>query len=388
MALCAAAWNSSRAIAAASSRSDLMRFLILALGYCCFLPAQEIAPINAVDLSAGGSLDRIITQLATKRVVFIGEFHDRYDHHLNQLAVIKGLYAADPNLAIGVEYLQQPFQSKVDDFIAGRINEQEFLRTAEYYQGWGYDYRLYAPIFRFARDNKIPLRALNVPKTMAQQVGKGGLASLSPEQRAYLPKDIPPADDAYKARLRASFEGHSAKAKPSDFEHFVEAQVTWDEGMATAASKYLNDNPTKRMVILAGSGHISYGSGIPKRVARQTGAAYAIVLSSGEEIEAGMADYLLLTPKQSLPPSGTLGITMEDKDGEVRIKTLSPGGAAEKAGLKKANVLVEIDGQALKSTADLRLALWDKKPGDKVKVGLGKDRIVEVELGGRPAMTH
>lgn len=364
---------------------DIRLLPAFALGCLSLLQAQDAAPLHAVDLATPMAIDKLVSQLAAKRVVFVGEFHDRYDHHLNQLEIIKRLYAADPNLAIGVEYLQQPFQSTVDDYIAGRIPEQQFLRASEYYPGWGYDYRLYAPIFRFAHDNKIPVRALNVPKSMASQVGKTGLAGLSPEQRAYLPKEIPPADDAYKARLRSAFEGHSAKAKPGDFDRFVEAQVTWDEGMATSAAKYLNDNPTHRMVILAGSGHISYGSGIPKRVARQTQASYAIVLSSGEEIEADMADYLLLTPKQNLLPAGTLGITMEEKDGEVRIKTLSPGGAAEKAGLKKGNLLAEIDGQRVKSIADVRLMLWDKKPGDRVKAGLGKDRVVEIELGGRRA---
>jgi uncharacterized iron-regulated protein len=365
---------------------DIRLLPAFALGLISFLQAQDADPLHVVDLATPVALDKLAAQLATKRVVFIGEFHDRYDHHLNQLEIIRRLYEADHNLAIGVEYFQQPFQSQVDDYINGRSTEQEFLRASEYYPGWGYDYRLYAPIFRFARENKLPVRALNVPKTMASQVGKTGLAGLSTEQRAYLPKDIPPADDAYKARLRSAFEGHGAKAKPGDFDHFVEAQVTWDEGMATSAAKYLNDNPTRRMVILAGSGHISYGSGIPKRVARQTGATYAIVLSSGEEIEPDMADYLLLTKKQNLPPAGTLGITMEEKDGEVRIKTLSPGGAAEKAGLKKGNVLAAVDGQPLKSTADLRLALWDKKPGDRVKVGTSKGQVLDIELGGRPAM--
>lgn len=365
---------------------DIRLLPALALGFLSFLQAQDAAPLHAVDLATPMAIEKLVPRLAAKRVVFVGEFHDRYDHHLNQLEIIKRLYAADRTLAIGVEYLQQPFQSKVDDFIAGRSSEQEFLRATEYYQGWGYDYRLYAPIFRFARDNQIPVRALNVPKVMASQVGKGGFASLSAEQRAYLPKDIPPADDAYKARLRSAFEGHGAKAKPGDFDRFVEAQVTWDEGMATSAAKYLNDNPIRRMVILAGSGHISYGSGIPKRLARQANATYAIVLSSGEEIEPDMADYLLLTKKQNLPPAGTLGITMEEKNGEVRVKTLSPGGAAEKAGLKKGNLLAEIDGQAVKSIADVRLLLWDRKPGDRVKAGLGKDRVVEIELGGRPSM--
>ena len=81
----------------------------------------------------------------------------------NQLAIVKSLYELSPALAIGVEYLEQRFQPAVDDYIAGKIGEDEFLRRTQYFKEWGYDYRLYAPIFRFAREQKIPLRALNVP---------------------------------------------------------------------------------------------------------------------------------------------------------------------------------------------------------------------------------
>ena len=353
--------------------------------------AEDRASFDAVDLATALPLDRLVAQLAAKRVVFVGEFHDRYDHHLNQLEIIRRLHQLDPNLAIGVEYFQQPFQAQVDDYIAGRTTEKEFLRAAEYYPGWGFDYRLYAPIFRFAREQRIPVRALNVPRSLASAVGKTGLAGLSSEQRAYLPKDIPPADEAYRSRLRAIFEAHGS-AKPNAFDHFVEAQLTWDEGMATSAAAYLNANPGRRMVILAGSGHIAFGSGIPTRLERQTQATYAIVLNSGEEIEPHMADYLLLSPKQELPAAGVLGVSLEEKDGEARIRSLAAGGAAEKAGLKRGDVLAEIDGQPVKTISDLRLALWDKKPGDRVPVsvrrgrraGAAAARAFEVELAAAP----
>lgn len=128
-------------------------------------------------------------------------------------------------------------------YIAGRTTEREFLRATEYFQEWGYDYRLYAPIFRFAREQRIPVRALNVPSSLASAVAKVGLAGLSEQQRAYLPREIEPADEAYKGRLRVAFEAHAAVA-PSAFDHFVEAQLVWDEGMAASAAAYLNPTRT------------------------------------------------------------------------------------------------------------------------------------------------
>jgi len=352
--------------------------LALTLGYVLWVAqaiAQDRASFDAVDLAAALPLDKLVTQLATKRVVFVGEIHDRYDHHLDQLEIIRRLHELDPNMAIGVEYLQQPFQPQVDDYIAGRITENEFLRATEYYERWGYDYRLYAPIFRYAREQHIPVRALNVPTALASAVAKVGIAGLADEQRAYLPREIEPADEAYKASLRKAFEAHQG-LKPDAFDHFVEAQLVWDEGMAESAAAYLNANPGRRLVILAGAGHVAFGSGIPKRLERRTHATDAIVLSSGEEVEPHMADYLLLTKEQELPPTGILGISLEEKGGECRVGSLSPGGAGEKAGLKKGDVLVEIDGQGVKTIAHVHLALWDKIPGDCVRITVRRSRFL------------
>ena len=108
-----------------------------------------------------------------------------------------------------------------------------------------------------------------------------------------------------------------------------------------------------------------------------------------------MADYLLLTKKQELPPAGVLGVSLEEKDGECRIRSLTPGDAGEKGGLKKGDVLVEVDGQTIKRVADMRLVLWDKKPGDRVRVSVRRKRgfgavaarNFEIELAapGKPA---
>jgi S1-C subfamily serine protease len=134
-------------------------------------------------------------------------------------------------------------------------------------------------------------------------------------------------------------------------------------------------------VILAGAGHVAFGSGIPKRLERRTSATYAIVLNSGEQVEPRMADYLLLSKKQELPPAGILGVSLEEKGGECRIGTPSPGGAGEKAGLRKGDVLVAIDGQTVKTIDQVHLALWDKKPGDRVRVNVRRKRRLRVATG-------
>jgi uncharacterized iron-regulated protein len=350
-------------------------------------PAQDHASFSTLDLRSELPIEQLVRQLATNRVIFVGEEHERYDHHLNQLEIIRRLHDSDPNLAIGVEYFQQPFQSQVDDYITGKISEQEFLRSTEYYSRWRFDYRLYAPIFRYAREHKIPVRALNVPGSLVSAVSKVGIAGVSETDRMYLPHSIQPADAAYKARLMEAFRQHPGFS-PDAFNRFVEAQLVWDEGMAECAAAYLDRNPGRRMVILAGEGHIEFGSGIPQRLERRTHAAYATVLSSDGEYAPKMADYLLLSNEQNLPPAGTLNVELNTSNGESRISSISAG-AAQAAGLKPGDVLVSIEDQPIQSTSDVKLALWDKKPGEVVHVKVRRKHFLgeselkfEVKLAG------
>jgi len=348
--------------------------LLVGLSLIAFdLRAQDRTAPEALDVTTTFTLDQLAARVANDRVVFIGETHNRYDHHLNQLELIRRLHQAEPQLVIGVEYFQQPFQQSVDDYIAGRINETEFLRATEYFQRWGYDYRLYAPIFRYAREQRIAVRALNVPTALPSSVAKVGISGLTEQQRAYLPKHIDPADEFYKDRLRKAFQAHGKK-KPGDFDHFVEAQLVWDEGMAEAASIYLNSHPEARMVILAGSGHLEFGSGIPKRLQRRTNATTAIVINSDDAIaNPHLADYLLFSKKEVLPPGGVLGVRLEERNGKCLIRSVERGSAAAKTGLRKGEIIADIDGQTVSKIADTRLALWDKKPGDRVRIGVRQE---------------
>jgi uncharacterized iron-regulated protein len=345
---------------------------LLLLTFACLCgaayAAQDRASFDTVDLDTTIPLDRLAARLITQRVVFIGEIHTRYDHHLNQLEIIRRLHELDANLVIGVEYFQQPYQAEVDDYIAGRTSEDEFLRATQYFRTWGYDYRLYAPIFRYAREQHIAVRALNVPTALPSTVARVGLGGVPERLREYLPRDIEPADAGYRARLRDVFEEHQAAANPEAFDHFVQAQLVWDEGMAESAAAYLEANPGMKMVILAGAGHIAFGSGIPMRLERRIHETYATVLNSGETMEPNMADYILLSKQQELPAAGVLGVTLEQKKGECRIGSVNPAGAGGTAGLKKGDLLVAIDGQMIKTVPDVRLALWNKKPGERVDI--------------------
>ncbi len=223
------------------------------------LQTEHDKQINVLDLKAIQPLDSLSTQLGQHRVILVGESHTDYGHHLNQLAVIKKMHHKwGGGLSIGLEMIQQPFQSALDEYITDRINERQMLKKVEWYKRWKYDFRLYRPIFAYAKANKIPLVALNIPHEVTKHISKAGIKGLSRKDRALLPKVLDRSNKDYAARLKSVYamHTHGVKNNSKAFENFYDAQLAWDEGMAFAASQYLKKHPNKKMVLIAGSGHL------------------------------------------------------------------------------------------------------------------------------------
>lgn len=329
---------------------------------------MPVAKTPAIRLTNAPTIKNLIPELVNKRVIYVGETHTRYDHHLVQLEIIRQLHALQPELAIGMEFFQQPSQQHLDDYIRGELDEREMLRRTEYYDRWRYDYRLYAPILRFAREQGIPLVALNLPAELTQKVSRNGLNDLNETEQAQIPDDIDRSDKAYEQRLEQIFNHHPEGQAPN-FENFLTAQLLWDEGMAQRIVDYLTAHPASHMVVLAGSGHLAYGSGIPKRVSRRMPIDASIIINNWEEaLDPGVADILLLPDEQVLPKAGKLGASLdEDRDkGIVRLDVCIPDSPCAKTGLKAGDQILSIDGEAITSMAALRIMMWDKQPGDAI----------------------
>ena len=334
----------------------------------------EASPV--LDLNAFSTMEQIIPALAEKRVVFIGEQHTRYDHHLTQLEIIRRLHALHPQLAIGMEMFQQPFQRYLDEYVAGNIDEQAMLRATEYYRRWRMDYRLYAPILRYAREHRLQVIALNVPRELTHKVAHVGLAGLNDEDRQQLPADIAPADEAYRQRLKEVYD-HHPNDKEHSFEHFLEAQLLWDEGMADRAATYLDEHPDHHLIVIAGNQHLAWGSAIPQRLQRRTAVTMASILNSWDgPVKPGLADFLLLPEEQQLPPAGKLGALLNDDKDQVTIAAVVTDSACAAVGIKAGERITTIDNNAINSMADLRLALWNKQPGDTINMDTVRKRLL------------
>jgi uncharacterized iron-regulated protein len=334
------------------------------------VPTLDNAPLpsQVIDLKKLTGIDGIMPQLSAKRVVFVGEIHDRHAHHETQLEVIRRLYAANPNLAIGMEWFQQPFQPELDAYVAGTLNEKELLKKTEYFTRWRVDFRLLRPILEFARSNHIPLIALNIDRELHHKVVASGMEALTLEEKAKIPTDIDRSDMQYLERLRKIFSSHPPESTGS-FERMVEGQLLWDESMAARAADYLKQHPRDRMAVLVGAGHVIYGSGIPNRLVRRLPAETATILTG---LEFGMnpevADFLLLAEENPLPPSGKIGVGLDESKKGVEITEFTPGSSAEAGGLRVRDQIISIEGKPIEDIADLKISLLDKSPGEHLQM--------------------
>jgi hypothetical protein len=235
------------------------------------------------------------------------------------------------------------------------------------------------------------LIALNVPSEITDKVGDSGIGALSEDEKKLIPSEIDRGDEAYRQHVEAVFSMHP-KTPDADFEHFLDVQLLWDEGMAERAARYLKVHPDRTMIVLAGAGHIEYGRGIPNRVIRRIPVPSATVVSGNHRpMDPGLADYILYPRQVGLPAPGLLGVMLDlESDGAgVGVQGFADDSGAEAAGVKAGDRIVRVGDQPINGYADIRISLMDSRPGQKVPVeivrraafmGSPQHVVFEVEL--------
>lgn len=241
------------------------------------------------------------------RVVLLGENHDEAAHHRWQLQTLQALHADWPDMAIALEMFPRGLQPALDEWVAGQLSEADFLQRTDWDKTWGVEAELYLPIFRFARDRGIPLRAVNVERSTARAVASGGWSALPAELAQSLGTPAkPPA--AYVDDLRQSFDGHAAhikdhKSGEADFQRFLDAQLLWDRAMAQGIAEQSRQRP---VAALMGSGHIRFGHGVPHQLHDLgIGPVFTMIPWSEQEdcseMAAGFADIVVLPSDRPSP---------------------------------------------------------------------------------------
>mgnify|MGYP002777001323 CR=1 FL=1 len=282
---------------------SIAKFCALSLSLFVLWSAPSYAQTPTITTPTQQKLDTqtVLRQLKQSRVIYLGETHDSEADHRAQLEIIRSLYQQNPKLAIGMEMFQRPFQSSLDSYLAGTSTETKLRESTEFDKRWGYSWEFYYPMISFAKENQLPVIALNTPIEVTRKVARQGLESLTAEDKRYIPPigEIKLEPERYRDRLQKIFAAHAGKGSSRWFNSFFQAQVLWDETMADAIVQFLKKNPDRQVVVLAGQGHIIYGDGIPSRVDRRLPGIKQskILLNPPAEYlkETGIADFFWKT---------------------------------------------------------------------------------------------
>jgi len=307
-----------------------------------------------------------------QQIVLLGEQHDIAEHHRWQLQTLSALFARHQDMALGFEMFPRRVQPALDKWVAGELNELEFLKQSDWSKVWGYDAKLYMPLFHFARINKIPMLALNIDRSVVRTASKKGIAQMSEEERQGVSLPAPASAD-YLELLANTFGGHGHSEttieetlKDERFLHFVDAQQLWDRAMAerladaVKSSRGKSSSPTL-LVGIMGTGHIVERFGIPHQLADLGISKTTVLLPSDDsipctDITARTADAIFgisgyKEPEPKARP--LLGVHLLSEKGAIKIAQIVEKSVAEQSGLKQGDAFISLAGKMVASVDDV-----------------------------------
>ncbi len=363
----------------------------------------DIRPGQIFSAASGRALSftAMAEDLGRARFVYIGETHDSLPNHDLQLRIVQALQERDPGLAVGLEMVPATSQEVLNKWSLGLLTEDEFLRQARWYVVWNYHWGFYRKIFSLAKEKSIPLLALNVERDIITKVRMRGWDSLADEEKALLPRpDLSNRD--HRALMKAVFSAEELppQMKGAGFEAVFEglyrAQSAWDEVMASNSLK-ASEEGKRRVVVLAGSGHLLYNLGINRRVFEKNRLPFRTVVCvivpkgrAGLTVSRSLADYICGLAEEERPFYPSLGLRLKTVPGlaNLVIESKPVEGAAVGQDFEKGDVILAVNAKAYSDVNELRLDLAVFTWGQEVKFKLlraGEVREVVLRIIPPPA---
>lgn len=326
-----------------------------------------------------GNINDIVKDAINSDIIFIGETHTNYAHHLNQLEIIKKIYAQDKNITVAFEMIQEQFQPILDSYTSGKINEKEFLQKSEFITRWGYDYRLYSPIFKFIAENKIPAVALNIDTAIVKKISAGQYDKLTKEEKKFLPQTMNIDNIDFYDELKYIFDMHPPKkGMKRDFSKFFLIQNIWDEIMAENLYTYVKKNPSRKVIVISGSMHSLKNSAIPYRYKRISGEESYVVLQDSDSSDPKIADGFIYTENMKVPPSPTLGVVLKEnkKKKTVTITNIKKNSLSDIYGMRVNDIILDCDKIKIDNIFTLKYLLINSDPDKQFQCTVDRKGIL------------
>lgn len=95
-----------------------------------------------------------------------------------------------------------------------------------------------------------------------------------------------------------------------------------------------------------------------------------------------IAQEIIDTGKATIPVMG-IELAIQSKIEGAVVKAVTPGGPAQKAGVRKGDIIVKANGRVIKSDAELVIVIRSKNPGDVIEVETDSGETFKVTLTSR-----
>ncbi|MGD0898058.1 MAG: ChaN family lipoprotein [Thermoguttaceae bacterium] len=199
----------------------------------------------------------VLEDLATARMIYLGEYHTLQRHHEMQAKIMTDLAQKGLPLAVGLEQMESSQQSHLDRYNRGEIDFEKLAEATAWSKRWP-NFQQYRPVLEAARRWKAPIVALSAKsETIRQVVRSGGIDRLAPEVRKELPAQMQVQDPPYAKSLSLQMMVH-VSATSQTLRPMIEAQIARDEAMAEAISAFMKSEQGRgrKMLVLCGAGHV------------------------------------------------------------------------------------------------------------------------------------
>lgn len=313
--------------------------------------------------------DRAVSRLAQADAVFLGETHlDRLTHEA-ELELLRALTGArGGRVALAMEMFERDVQPVLDDYLAGRITESDFLSRARPWPNYRTDYR---PMVEFAKGAGIPVIASNLPADLRRKLAQGGaeaLAALTPAERALVPERLIENPPEYWERVEQATLGHGALGMGGGEDRLYDGQNLWDNTMAESVARSLAQDPRRLVVHVNGGFHSAFWQGtVWQLVQRSPGVKVATVgIETTSDLAdadpAGLApenDFLLVVEARASSADGGERAVQVAREHKWRLRV--PAAPASEVPLL---VWLCDNGQ----TAEAALQLWQPVLGDEAAI--------------------
>jgi len=352
----------------------------------------EVRPDEIFSAVTGHTItfEKMIAEMADARVIHVGESHNSLPMHQIQARIIRSLYEQNPELTIGLEMFTPLRQEHLNKWSMGLLTEKEFIREADWYVAWNFNFSFYADIFAAAKSLRIPIHGLNAPRAVISKLRMRGYAALTEEEKALVP-DPDITHQEHRAYIRAIFENMDMPAVMKGpgldkvFEGLYRSQSAWDEVMSDNMLKAL-EYTRKRMVVLAGSGHLMYNLGLNRRAFEKSGWPFktvvCVVVPKGQdslEVSRSLGDDVWGLTEEDRPayPSMGLKLKMFDNLANPVVEREPIDGVAQDSGFKKGDVVLSVGDHTFTDINTLRTYLAYFSWGDTVAFEVLRDGQVK-----------